>query len=105
MSTEKRSPFRQAIDAADQCKATVSQTGMALLHESGPTIGEVYRTQSRRIVDLEGQLQQALAERGELISALQACVKAAADDVVEDFSNVSNAADAAIELLAKLSAK
>jgi len=41
-------------------------------------------------------------DRAELIGALQDCVDAAAKDIVEDFSAVSNAADAALALLVRL---
>ena len=52
--------------------------------------------------DAVAECYRLLRERGELMGALQCCVDAAAHDIVEDFSMVSNAADAALVLLARM---
>ena len=53
----------------------------------------------RDAVDIARALERELAEAVEL---LEACVQAAAHDVVEDFSAVSNAADAAFAFLQRM---
>ena len=67
-----------------------------------PTKDSFARVPMNKSYDYARTLERELAEAVEL---LRVCVTAASKDIVEDFSHVSNAADAALTFLKRMEGK